>query len=138
MLVDQLVHLYSAAMGVSIRPATVEDLLAMQRCNLLCLPENYQLKVTDKQLPLGTSPSDSIAARCRRPTNTCMADDGTLPAQYYLYHVLSWPQLLQVAQDDSGKIVGYVLAKMWVRTIAQGTGRSSAHAWVCRARNTGL
>jgi ribosomal protein S18 acetylase RimI-like enzyme len=32
--------------------------------------------------------------------------------QYYLYHVLSWPQLLQVAQDDSGKIVGYVLAKM--------------------------
>ncbi len=23
----------------------MEDLLAMQRCNLLCLPENYQLKV---------------------------------------------------------------------------------------------
>jgi len=30
---------------VCIRPATVDDLLAMQRCNLLCLPENYQLKV---------------------------------------------------------------------------------------------
>ena len=30
---------------VCIRPATMEDLLAMQRCNLLCLPENYQLKV---------------------------------------------------------------------------------------------
>lgn len=47
----------------------------MQRCNLLCLPENYQLK-------------------------------------YYFYHVLSWPQLLYVAEDYNGKIVGYVLAKM--------------------------
>jgi len=46
---------------------------------------------------------------------TNIADDKTLLAQYYLYHVLSWPQLLQVAQDDSGKIVGYVLAKMCVR-----------------------
>eukprot|EP00884_Botryococcus_braunii_P004338 jgi/Botrbrau1/13905/Bobra.0017s0012.1 len=60
---------------VCIRPATVEDLLAMQKCNLLCLPENYQLK-------------------------------------YYFYHILSWPQLLYVAEDYNGKIVGYVLAKM--------------------------
>ncbi len=30
---------------VCIREATMVDLLAMQRCNLLCLPENYQLKV---------------------------------------------------------------------------------------------
>jgi len=47
----------------------------MQNCNLLCLPENYQLK-------------------------------------YYFYHGLSWPQLSYVAEDDGGKIVGYVLAKM--------------------------
>eukprot|EP00878_Enallax_costatus_P011589 GHUV01012097.1.p1 GENE.GHUV01012097.1~~GHUV01012097.1.p1 ORF type:complete len:189 (+),score=54.18 GHUV01012097.1:166-732(+) len=60
---------------VCIRPATVDDLMQMQRCNLLCLPENYQLK-------------------------------------YYFYHILSWPQLLQVAEDYNGKIVGYVLAKM--------------------------
>ncbi|KAK9839839.1 hypothetical protein WJX81_005333 [Elliptochloris bilobata] len=60
---------------VCIRPATVDDLLAMQRCNLLCLPENYQLK-------------------------------------YYFYHTLSWPQLLYVAEEYNGKIVGYVLAKM--------------------------
>lgn len=61
---------------VCIRPATIDDLMQMQRCNLLCLPENYQLK-------------------------------------YYLYHILSWPQLLQVAEDEEdGKIVGYVLAKM--------------------------
>lgn len=30
---------------VCIREATMPDLLAMQKCNLLCLPENYQLKV---------------------------------------------------------------------------------------------
>lgn len=32
--------------------------------------------------------------------------------QYYFYHILSWPQLLFVAEDYNGKIVGYVLAKM--------------------------
>jgi hypothetical protein len=52
-----------------------EDLMNMQHCNLLCLPENYQMK-------------------------------------YYMYHDLSWPQLSYVAEDESGKIVGYVLAKM--------------------------
>ena len=33
--------------------------------------------------------------------------------QYYFYHILSWPQLLYVAEDYNGKIVGYVLAKMY-------------------------
>lgn len=47
----------------------------IQHCNLLCLPENYQMK-------------------------------------YYFYHGLSWPQLSYVAEDESGTIVGYVLAKM--------------------------
>ncbi|TYZ65136.1 hypothetical protein PybrP1_007452 [[Pythium] brassicae (nom. inval.)] len=60
---------------VSIRNATVEDLLQMQNANLWCLPENYQMK-------------------------------------YYFYHITTWPQLLQVAEDHNGKIVGYVLAKM--------------------------
>jgi ribosomal protein S18 acetylase RimI-like enzyme len=46
----------------------------MQNANLMCLPENYQLK-------------------------------------YYVYHLLTWPQLSYVA-EDRGKIVGYVLAKM--------------------------
>jgi ribosomal protein S18 acetylase RimI-like enzyme len=32
--------------------------------------------------------------------------------KYYLYHLLSWPQLLHVAEDHKGNIVGYVLAKM--------------------------
>lgn len=32
--------------------------------------------------------------------------------KYYLYHGLSWPQLLYVAEDYKKRIVGYVLAKM--------------------------
>jgi len=32
--------------------------------------------------------------------------------KYYFYHMLSWPQLLYVAEDYNKKIVGYVLAKM--------------------------
>ena len=32
--------------------------------------------------------------------------------KYYLYHVLSWPQLLHVAEAENGKIVGYVMAKL--------------------------
>ena len=32
--------------------------------------------------------------------------------KYYFYHLLSWPQLLFVAEDTGNKIVGYVLAKM--------------------------
>ena len=68
---------------VSIRRATVEDLLKMQQTNLLCLPENYQFK-------------------------------------YYIYHYLSWPSLLHVAEDHNGKIVGYVLAKLEDEDIKQG------------------
>ena len=68
---------------VSIRRATVDDLLKMQQTNLLCLPENYQFK-------------------------------------YYIYHYLSWPSLLHVAEDHNGKIVGYVLAKLEDEDIKQG------------------
>lgn len=60
---------------MNIRCARPDDLMNMQHCNLLCLPENYQMK-------------------------------------YYFYHGLSWPQLSYVAEDEDGKIVGYVLAKM--------------------------
>eukprot|EP01089_Gocevia_fonbrunei_P013894 TRINITY_DN3671_c0_g1_i1.p1 TRINITY_DN3671_c0_g1~~TRINITY_DN3671_c0_g1_i1.p1 ORF type:complete len:255 (-),score=68.68 TRINITY_DN3671_c0_g1_i1:6-770(-) len=60
---------------VSISRATVQDLIDIQRANLQCLPENYQMK-------------------------------------YYLYHMLSWPQLSYMAKDSRGRIVGYVLAKM--------------------------
>jgi peptide alpha-N-acetyltransferase len=45
-----------------------------------------------------------------------MGDELNLPYAFIkttdLYHALSWPQLSFVAEDDNGKIVGYVLAKM--------------------------
>ena len=68
---------------VSIRRATMDDMLKMQQTNLLCLPENYQFK-------------------------------------YYIYHYLSWPSLLHVAEDHQGKIVGYVLAKLEDEDAKQG------------------
>uniref|UniRef100_A0A8C0CDC4 N-terminal amino-acid N(alpha)-acetyltransferase NatA n=1 Tax=Balaenoptera musculus TaxID=9771 RepID=A0A8C0CDC4_BALMU len=60
---------------MNIRSARPDDLMNLQPCNLLCLPENYQMK-------------------------------------YYFYHGLSWPQLSYIAEDEDGKTVGYVLAKM--------------------------
>lgn len=32
--------------------------------------------------------------------------------KYYFYHILSWPQLMFVAEDENGSIVGYVLSKL--------------------------
>lgn len=29
-----------------------------------------------------------------------------------MYHLLTWPQLSYVAEDNKGRIVGYILAKM--------------------------
>jgi peptide alpha-N-acetyltransferase len=40
----------------------------------------------------------------------CLPENYNL--KYYLYHILSWPQLLWCAEDDDGRIVGYVLAKI--------------------------
>ena len=77
---------------MNIRCARTEDLMNMQRCNLLCLPENYQMRWV---LPL--------------------RQDKYSLNRYYMYHGLSWPQLSYVAEDDKGKIVGYVLAKVWLK-----------------------
>lgn len=33
--------------------------------------------------------------------------------KYYYYHILSWPELSWVAEDDKGRIVGYVLGKLY-------------------------
>ena len=40
----------------------------------------------------------------------CLPENYNL--RYYFYHVLSWPQLLYVAEDHKRRVVGYVLAKM--------------------------
>ncbi|XP_017097407.2 N-alpha-acetyltransferase daf-31-like [Drosophila bipectinata] len=60
---------------MNIRVARPADLLAMQHCNVLCLPENYHIR-------------------------------------YYFLHIINGPQLCYVAEDEKGRIVGYVLAKM--------------------------
>ncbi len=73
----------------------VSDLNEMQNCNLLCLPENYQLKYAAPH---------SALVQC---VYVCLL----LCCRYYMYHILSWPHLLYVAEDN-GKLVGYVLAKM--------------------------
>jgi ribosomal protein S18 acetylase RimI-like enzyme len=42
---------------------------------------------------------------------TCLPENYQM--KYYFYHILSWPQLSYVAEDPKGRIVGYVLAKMY-------------------------
>lgn len=37
-----------------------------------------------------------------------------------LYHALTWPELSYVAVDPSGRIVGYILAKMCVFKVTAG------------------
>ena len=104
------------------------DLLAMQKCNLLCLPENYQLKVRVQPLRRYRRQRAVCIDLCKQdllqelhvPIDACpqhapqqfTMPDTCAPVQYYFYHILSWPQLLYVAEDYNGKIVGYVLAKM--------------------------
>ncbi|KAF9274228.1 N-terminal acetyltransferase A complex catalytic subunit ard1 [Linnemannia elongata] len=38
--------------------------------------------------------------------------------KYYFYHSLTWPQLSYVAEDEKGRIIGYVLAKL---TLSKGS-----------------
>lgn len=57
-------------------------------------------------------PEGHLPARHPRPPCAHLPLHAPALPQYYLYHILSWPQLLYVAEDYDGKIVGYVLAKM--------------------------
>ena len=41
---------------------------------------------------------------------TCLPENYQM--KYYFYHMLSWPNLSYVAEDQHKQIVGYVLAKM--------------------------
>lgn len=67
----------------------------MQNANLLNLPENYTFKYCAYARPL--------FLRIRPFILTHTSD---------LYHALTWPELSYVAVDPSGRIVGYILAKM--------------------------
>ena len=37
--------------------------------------------------------------------------------KYYFYHGLTWPQVSFVAEDHKGRIVGYILAKMYALSL---------------------
>lgn len=78
----------------------------MQNANIINLPENYTFKYCAWPL-LSASLSAELTTSpfVRRPS--CR------PGCADLYHALTWPQLSYVAEDpSSGKIVGYILAKM--------------------------
>lgn len=66
----------------------------MQNANLLNLPENYTLKYCESRK---SGPNDGDLIRID------------------LYHALTWPELSYVAVDPKGRIVGYILAKMYSR-----------------------
>jgi N-alpha-acetyltransferase 10/11 len=58
-----------------------------------------------------------FSRRCPNPKNKFNKNKKSLPEnyqlKYYYYHILTWPQLLFCAEDyTTGRIVGYVLAKM--------------------------
>lgn len=58
----------------------------------------------------------------------CLPENYNL--RYYFYHLMSWPELVYVAEDYTGKIVGYVLAKMCMAR-AWCTVRVIARVLVC-------
>ncbi len=118
----------------------VDDLLSIQSVNAICLPENYRLNVCTVQpflcfssvVPwhqfsyfpaLNSSRENSfLSSACIKKKNPihdtlCGAvgrgGGGPVRVQFYMNHVLSWPQLLYVAEDYDKKIVGYVLGSLW-------------------------
>lgn len=79
----------------------------MQNANIFNLPENYTMKYC-KSCPTQTRSCSSSRAHLRLSLALLRAD---------LYHALTWPQLSFVAEEAStGKIVGYILAKMFVHS----------------------
>jgi len=57
--------------------------------------------------------------------------------KYYVYHMISWSQLLYVA-EDKGKIVGYVLAKMEEKASDEPHGHITSLAVLRSHRKLGL
>ncbi len=92
----------------------------------ITVPAPDLLTTTSAPLPCSTTAHlPHPALPCCYQTIKCPSLPLYYP-QYYLYHILSWPQLLQVAEDEEdGKIVGYVLAKMWVN-VGGGQGTAAA------------
>lgn len=106
------------AMSVTIRPARVRVLHLVSRgtrimtwvCNRQttlrpCRPVTY--RTFQRTIPCAIVSVSSCFIPFAFPT--------ALPD---LYHAMTWPSLSYVAEDAKGRIVGYVLAKMWVRQIS--------------------
>mmetsp|Transcript_19619 Transcript_19619/g.48226 ORF Transcript_19619/g.48226 Transcript_19619/m.48226 type:complete len:180 (+) Transcript_19619:1-540(+) len=55
----------------------------------------------------------------------CLPENYNL--KYYYYHLLSWPGVSFVAEDEKGRIVGYVLAKMDNDDDGDGGARPHGH-----------
>ncbi|RSH79668.1 N-terminal acetyltransferase A complex catalytic subunit ard1 [Apiotrichum porosum] len=58
--------------------------------------------------------------------------------KYYLYHALTWPELSYVAVDPSGRIVGYILAKMEEEPSAEPSGHVTSISVLRPYRRLGL
>ena len=61
-------------------------------------------------VPLATAAQNEDLLAMQHANLMCLPENYRL--RYYFYHILTYPQLLWVAEDYNGKIVGYVLAKM--------------------------
>lgn len=90
-----------------------DDLLAMQAANLINLPENYVMKVRCVSAFLACHFLIRFQrSSVRLPLLTWLTELTVVVAG--MYHALTWPQISFVAEDNKGRIVGYVLAKMSV------------------------
>lgn len=84
----------------------------MQASNLQNLPENYTMRFC-----LYLSRLETAQAPLKDSHNRWAG----------IYHLMSWPQLSYVAEDHKGRIVGYVLSKMWARLNSSRIILSSSH-----------
>ena len=71
------------------------------------------MRCTRSSFALSQAPDECCTLAPAPPPRTGLPEN--YQQKYYMYHILSWPQLLYVGEDADGKIVGYVLAKMCVR-----------------------
>jgi hypothetical protein len=55
---------------------------------------------------------DEVLCACAPPPR--LASTLTYGRSVDLYHAMTWPSLSYVAEDEAGRIVGYILAKMCV------------------------
>lgn len=88
--------------------------MARSACRLCCAAP---LDLPTRTLAPPPVPQKNQNQRKNKQTTTPPKQNRSLPEnyqlKYYYYHVLTWPQLLFCAEDPAtGRVVGYVLAKM--------------------------